>query len=60
MTEGAVGSPPSWYRLVQAAKYLQVPPWELAERPVWWVSVALESLSAENAAQRHHNERSKG
>jgi len=49
-TEGAMGEAPVWYSLIQAARYLGVPPWDLARKPVWWMRVALAAQSAENAA----------
>lgn len=42
---------PSWYPLLRAARYLGVPPWELAERPVAWMYWALEAEQAEFEAQ---------
>lgn len=44
-------SPPIWYRLVKASQYLGVPPWELAERGMWWLHVAEEAQGAEAHAQ---------
>lgn len=29
------------YRLIAAAKYLGVAPWDLAEQPAWWMETAL-------------------
>ena len=42
-----MGQPPSWWGLLQAARYLRVPPWDLAVRPVWWTRVALTAMDAE-------------
>ncbi|AZF90302.1 MAG: hypothetical protein BPHS0_16 [Phage 5P_3] len=42
---------PSWYSVIRAARYLNVPPWELASRPSVWTDWALASESAENAAE---------
>jgi len=56
-TEGRIGEAPLWYVLIKAARYLKVPPWELAEKPAWWVNVALEAQSAEAAAHKAHSER---
>lgn len=47
LTEGRMGEAPSWYGLVQAARYLRVPPWDLAEKPQWWTSIALAAMNAE-------------
>jgi len=39
------------YRLVRAARYLGVPPWELMDRPAVWVEMALEFEQAEAWAE---------
>lgn len=46
-----MGEAPTWYRVVKAAKYLGVPPWELAQQPMAWVRMAEESQSAEAHAE---------
>lgn len=51
MSGGARGECPDWYTLLRAARYLGVPPWELAERPVGWQQVALAAEGAESWAQ---------
>ena len=56
-TEGLVGEVPPWYTLIKAARYLGVPPWELAEKPLWWTHVALASQGAEATAAKHHRDR---
>lgn len=33
--EGRQGNPPSWYFLIEHARYLGVAPWELEQRPEW-------------------------
>lgn len=38
---------PEWYPLIRAARYLGVPPWQLAEMPVIWQEWALMAESAE-------------
>lgn len=43
---------PNWYRLIQAAKYLGVAPWDLAQRPVWWMNIAVAAQNAEHAAEQ--------
>lgn len=48
---------PQWYRLVTAARYLNVAPWELARQPVWWMNVALGAKAAEDAARHAHQRR---
>lgn len=41
---------------MQAAKYLGVPVWDLAERPVYWQRIAQEAMSAEAAAEKARSE----
>jgi hypothetical protein len=48
---------PQWYRLLTAAKYLGVPPWDLAEKPVWWMNIALGAKRAEESAKQAHQRR---
>jgi hypothetical protein len=38
---------PEWYPLLRAARYLGVPPWELAKRPMGWTQMALTAEKAE-------------
>ena len=47
-----MGYVPDWYVVIQAAKYLNVAPWELLEAPVWWRDKALLSMTAEHEAQK--------
>jgi hypothetical protein len=42
---------PDWYPLVRAAKYLGVPPWELADQPMAWQMIALICEQAEAEAE---------
>lgn len=49
-TDGATGSIPPWYRLIKAAQYLKVSPWDLAEKPYWWITRAEVAIDAE---ERH-------
>lgn len=51
MTAGQVGEPPEWYLLIRAARYLGVPPWELATRSTIWRDWALVAESAERWAE---------
>lgn len=37
-----------WFSLIQAARYLGVPPWDLAEKPVVWMRWALAAQGVEN------------
>lgn len=57
VTEGRIGEVPTWYTLISAARYLKVAPWELAEKPVWWVNTALAAQAAEADAQKQRSER---
>lgn len=36
-----MGAMSDWYRLIRAAKYLGVAPWELARQPAAWMNLAL-------------------
>ncbi len=42
---------PEYYGLIRAARYLGVPPWELAEQPIFWQDAALLVEGAELEAQ---------
>jgi hypothetical protein len=46
-----MGTCPQWYRLIRAAIYLGVAPWELAERPLSWVHMAEAAQDAEAHAR---------
>ena len=46
-----MGEVPSWYRLLKAAKYLEVAPWELARQPLAWVHRAEAAQEAEEHQQ---------
>ena len=50
-TQGKMGTLPDWYLLIQAAKYLNVAPWELLERSIYWEERALDAMTAEVEAQ---------
>lgn len=52
-----MGSPPSWYRLLDAARYLGVAPWDLASQPIAWVHMAESAQDAEAHARAIHNRR---
>lgn len=43
---------PNWFPLVRAARYLGVPPWELARQPVAWMSWALTAERAESEGEQ--------
>lgn len=40
-----------WYRVIRAAKYLGVAPWDLAAQPMVWVERAETAQAAEAHAQ---------
>lgn len=48
-----MGTLPSWYHTLRAARYLGVPPWDLVQQPVWWQEIALAAEAAEAAASEH-------
>lgn len=43
---------PDWYALIQAAKYLEVPAWDLLKAGVWWQDRALIAMSVETEARK--------
>lgn len=43
---------PEWYPLIRAARYLGVPPWELAQQPRQWMEWAHIAQAAEAGAAR--------
>lgn len=49
-----MGEAPRWYSTIQAARYLRVEPWVLADRPLWWQEAALAAMAAEEHARRQH------
>ena len=54
-----MGEAPEWYRLIRAARYLGVAPWDLQDRWVFWANAALtaEEVEARFAEQEHDRER---
>lgn len=60
ITDGAVGAVPDWYLLIRAARYLGVPPWVLAEAPIYWMEWATIAQNAENEAQNELQRRANG
>lgn len=46
-----MGTCPSWYRTIQAARYLGVAPWDLAGQPLAWVRMAEEAQAADAHAE---------
>lgn len=55
-----MGAPPAWWTLIQASRYLRVPPWALAEQPVMWMRIAVMAMEAEAVEERRRNERKQG
>jgi hypothetical protein len=55
-----MGECPSWYPLLQASRYLKVPPWDLARQPIWWMRIALAAMSAEARESRRAQEQRGG
>lgn len=43
---------PTWYRVLKAAQYLRVPPWELANQPLAWVVQAETAQVIEDQEQK--------
>lgn len=52
-----MGACPPWYRLIRAAIYLGVAPWDLAERPLTWVHMAEAAQDAEAHARAIHEKK---
>ena len=51
MRNGRSGVCPDWYRLIRAAKFMGIAPWELMEQSAFWMDAALTAESAEIGAQ---------
>ena len=58
--EGQLGSCPDWYPLIRAARYLGVPPWDLASQPDVWRGWALAAEAAEAEAAEEVAKRQQG
>lgn len=41
-----------WFRVVKAAKYLGVSPWELVDQPVYWLNAAEDAQDIEAHADK--------
>lgn len=46
-----MGELPAWYRAIKAARYLGVPPWELAAQPLGWLAMAEAAQGADAHAE---------
>ena len=42
-----MGEVPVAYRLIRAARWLGVAPWDLARQPIWWREWAFTAMEAE-------------
>lgn len=42
-----MGVAPTWYRVLKAAQYLRVAPWDLAAKPAFWLNAAEAASVAE-------------
>lgn len=47
-----MGQVPLWYRIVSAARYLNVAPWDLGEQSLAWLYRAEAAQSAEAHAEK--------
>lgn len=52
-----MGAPPTWYRVVKAARYLRMTPPEVAKMPLFWVEAAEAAQDAEATAEAEHRKR---
>lgn len=50
-----MGSCPSWYPLIAAARWMGVAPWELEQQPAKWMYLAAATSRAEAHAQEMKN-----
>ncbi len=48
MSDGEMGRAPEWFVLLKVARYLNVPPWDLAKQPVGWLRMATLAVSFES------------
>lgn len=53
-----MGHEPDWYKVITAARFLRVAPWDLLRQPVVWQEWARGAMSAEGEARRQHQARS--
>jgi hypothetical protein len=60
VTDGQVGAPPTWYRVVKAARYLGMSPPEVARMPLFWVEAAEAAQDAEATAEAERRKRLPG
>ena len=56
-TDGEMGELPGWYRTIKAAQMLNVPPWELATKPLIWQEWAISAVMAESFVQKEQQDR---
>jgi hypothetical protein len=55
-----MGEAPTWFRVLKAAQYLRVAPWELASQPLYWLEVAESAQAAEAHAEKMRSKPSQG
>lgn len=48
---GNAGELPWYYPLIKAARFMGVPPWELAKQSIFWQDAALQVEAADSNAQ---------
>jgi len=46
-----MGEMQPWYVLIRAAKFLGVPPWELAKQPIAWQNLAIAAENIDAAVE---------
>ena len=47
-----MGEQPTWHRVLKAAQYLRVAPWELASQPLFWLEAAESAQAADAHAEK--------
>jgi hypothetical protein len=47
-----MGAAPTWYRVLKAAQFLRVAPWDLAAQPLYWLDLAESAQAAEAHAEK--------
>lgn len=55
-----MGEAPTWYRVLKAAQYLRVTPWELGAQPLYWLYMAEDAQAAEAHAEKLNAKNAKG
>jgi hypothetical protein len=47
-----MGEQPTWHRVLRAAQFLRVAPWELAAQPLFWLEAAESAQAADAHAEK--------